>query len=1111
MRRCMGCMREYAQTFDTCPHCGYVCNTPPKNKNQLPPGTVLSNRYTLGKVLGQGGFGITYIAWDARLEKPVAIKEFFPTAFAARLTGQNEVSCFNAESQKSFESGLQKMLNESRVLARFTDQTNIVQVLDCFEENATAYIVMELLRGETVQGILNRERELPLERTMEIMMPILQALESIHRTGLIHRDISPDNIFVCEDGTVKLLDFGAARIASGMDHKTLSVMLKKGFAPIEQYSSHGMQGTFTDVYAVCATMYKMLTGVTPDSSLDRMAKDTLHPISAYAQIPPAVEDVILDGMAVEAADRIQTVEELRGALQKALLRGQRAAAPERAAEKPAREPKKKQPKKRRPLSSRAVKTICIVLGALILAASVAIGGVMLYQHLRSNPPRDVHKGVDASVKIGDTVQFGAYGIENKPAKPIVWKVLDRSADQVLLVSEKGLDYQTCHGDSGKSFTWETAWIREWLNTDFYNAAFSEQEKDQIVFRENVTPDEPYSGTIGGNKTRDRCFLLSKQEAEKYFPTQEQRRAQCTDAVYNREFKGSDLPDRAVWWMLRSPGVNLFAACGNRTFLSITPEGTFDTNIDGLQYAVIRPAIWVDDNENAAHAQEEWVSGYREHLYDFSWDLQDGELRLSGNGVMPELGTDEWDDEFRRSVRSVVIEDGFTTIADAAFMDCVNLTSVKIPDGVQEIGSFAFRNCPNLKTISLPRSVRQIGASAFYQSGVAENQDYWNNGMMCLGHCLIRASLALTGDVKVPDSITVIGESAFEECKITGVVIPAGVTRLDHVFLNCENLKTATLPDGIRWIDSAFDYCASLADIRLPEQLQYLAGGFYACESLRQITLPQSVRYIGDQAFCCCWNLETATMYAGIEHIGANVFFNTALETVHFYGTEADWNSIEIEADNEHLQQAAFTWETAEKSPFAGLTVGDTVRFGAFEQDGDADNGEEAIEWIVAQSADDGSLLLLTRSVLAWMPYHAKEADVTWKDSSLRKWLNGTFYAEHFTAEEKERILQKKQDNPDNTTYKTNGGEQTDDGVFLLSLPQAQALDAKMRIVKPTADAILSGAFKKEDTGSTWWLLRSPGSENKLCAIVRSDGEIRAGGENVRTAGGVRPAIWIDAN
>jgi serine/threonine protein kinase len=259
------------------------------------------------------------------------------------------------------------MLHESRVLAQFTDQPNIVQVLDCIEENGTAYIVMEYLRGETVQMILRREGQMTPERTMQIIIPVLRALETIHQTGLIHRDISPDNLFVCEDGNVKLLDFGAARFADGVDQKTLSVMLKKGFAPIEQYSSHGRQGPFTDVYAVCATMYRMLTGVTPESSLERMAADTLRPISEITQIPHGVEAVILQGMAVQATDRIQSAGELCDALQRAFRQAEDAY--------PAAEKKRAQ-KTPRFLTRARMKRICVVLIVLILAALIALGVVL---------------------------------------------------------------------------------------------------------------------------------------------------------------------------------------------------------------------------------------------------------------------------------------------------------------------------------------------------------------------------------------------------------------------------------------------------------------------------------------------------------------------------------------------------------------------------------------------------------------------------------------------------------------------------------------------------------------------------------------------------------------
>ncbi|MDD6061876.1 MAG: protein kinase, partial [Oscillospiraceae bacterium] len=368
MQRCLGCMRAFGEEFDVCPHCGYIVGTGAASKNYLEPGTVLQNRYTLGKVLGQGGFGITYIAWDQRLEIPVAVKEFFPTSFAARMTGSNDISCFDDESRHYFESGMNNVLDESRRLARFTHLENVVRVHNCFEENNTAYIVMELLRGETVQDILRRDGKMTLEQSMGIMMPILQALEEIHRTGLVHRDISPDNIFVCESGQAKLLDFGAARIVNGYDQKTLSIILKKGFAPIEQYNSHGTQGTFTDVYAVCATLYKMLTGVAPEDSLSRSMQDSLRPISDMVSIPKSIERILQKGMAVQASDRIQSAGELCARLRQALQDEQTCFTTQK-------ERKKKHRITFNGKRTKTIRTACIAASAVELVVFVVCMGL----------------------------------------------------------------------------------------------------------------------------------------------------------------------------------------------------------------------------------------------------------------------------------------------------------------------------------------------------------------------------------------------------------------------------------------------------------------------------------------------------------------------------------------------------------------------------------------------------------------------------------------------------------------------------------------------------------------------------------------------------------------
>ncbi|MBQ2903149.1 MAG: serine/threonine protein kinase [Clostridia bacterium] len=315
MQRCFGCMREFGKQYEVCPHCGYVVGTAPKIKSHLFCGTVLSGRYMLGKVLGHGGFGITYIAWDKKLNRPVAVKEFFPNALSTRSEGETHVSCYDDKASKFFRDGVRKMLDEGNRLSKFTNNENIVDVYDCFEENNTAYIVMEYLDGKDLKKYLEENGgRLAPEKTVEIIMPVLNALEDMHDEKLIHRDISPDNIFLCKKGGVKLLDFGSARLAVEDSDKSLSVMIKRGYAPKEQYASRSKQGPWTDIYAVCATLYKMITGALPTESIER-DEEPLRRFSEFGiRDCNALEKVVFKGLEVDYADRFRSVSELREAL-----------------------------------------------------------------------------------------------------------------------------------------------------------------------------------------------------------------------------------------------------------------------------------------------------------------------------------------------------------------------------------------------------------------------------------------------------------------------------------------------------------------------------------------------------------------------------------------------------------------------------------------------------------------------------------------------------------------------------------------------------------------------------------------------------------------------------
>lgn len=309
MHRCLGCMREYKDEYQVCPYCGYEVGTPPKEAYHMVPGTLLTGRYTVGQVLGFGGFGVTYIGYDNVLERKVAIKEYLPSEFSTRIPGQTEVTTYAGERTEQFNSGLTKFLDEAKTLAKLQSANGVVQIYNSFQENNTAYIVMEYLEGKTLKTYLEETEKIPVEEAKEILHPIITALKEVHALGIIHRDIAPDNIFLTNDGRVKLLDFGASRFATTSHSKSLSVIIKQGYAPVEQYRSRGDQGPWTDVYSLSATLYKMITGITPEDAMERIEKEELKkPSKLGIDIPKNTENAIMNALNIKIEDRTQDIE-----------------------------------------------------------------------------------------------------------------------------------------------------------------------------------------------------------------------------------------------------------------------------------------------------------------------------------------------------------------------------------------------------------------------------------------------------------------------------------------------------------------------------------------------------------------------------------------------------------------------------------------------------------------------------------------------------------------------------------------------------------------------------------------------------------------------------------
>ena len=640
-----------------------------ENLHCLRKGTRLIGRYTIECVLGQGGFGITYLGSDELHEKKVAIKEFFPQGIVTRnIEYQDTVTVTFVGEKDNYEKGKERFLKEARTMAKFSKDEGIVKALDFFEINNTAYIVMEYLEGITLKQYLRENQRIAPEDLIELLVPLIESLDEIHSQGMIHRDISPDNIMVLPDGRIKLMDFGAARDYTEFGEKSLSIVLKPGYAPPEQYQTHGIQGPWTDIYALCATMYKCITGENPPDAIERVLNDSLKKISEYGiAIPPETESAIIKGMSVSAKDRYQDIknfcEDLYGGYEETSvseseeseikpdlikenvedkvntsaketpesesLASEEDSELEKVSTKENMESVSQKKIDEKDLEQYANKEETSVQkvksesdnkkrsqpkkfsGKVVLAVILCIllvgGGVKLYsdkreqqiaeqkkealkkqQYTLHNPKIEDDSSTESGKKVTwDCLWFGSYPqskitkkdgdiyttlkntdnwdkngdatIDNikyhKTKKsyfkyePIKWRVLQSENGEAFLLSDIILDRQP-YNENRKAITWEESSLRAWLNGEFINRAFSDEEKENINITEVVNQDNQFCGTEGGNNTADKIFLLSLQEVAPKFDGKEYgfldyEAINCKTSSFSKM--------ETMYWWLRSPG------------------------------------------------------------------------------------------------------------------------------------------------------------------------------------------------------------------------------------------------------------------------------------------------------------------------------------------------------------------------------------------------------------------------------------------------------------------------------------------------------------------------------------------------------------------------------
>ena len=616
--RCYGCMRELDAPGARCPKCGFDNTNDPARQpsHVLKCGTILDGQYVVGRSLGQGGFGITYLGYDLKLEMPVCIKEYYPEGAAMRSSTQSSMVYWgSSENAQSLKDSRASFVKEAQKAVKLRNLSHVVSVWSVFYENETAYIVMDYIEGETLKDKLVRtQKPLDEKACVELLTPVMRDLEKAHALGIIHRDIKPENLMLDAEGEPVLLDMGAAKdlTKSTRNGSTLSsaLVVSQGFSPLEQYSQNGSIGPWTDVYAMCATICYCVTGRLIPAATERVTGEGLDLSSLSAPFAAVLEK----GLAIKAGDRYQGMGELLDALTAAV------------------NPKAPKPKR--------------LIPALAVAAALLVAvGVYFWKRPDSNavltelPATPTASVTDAPAEtpeaatvmaetnaestteptpeqaseqnaadlidaaIGDTVKFGAYEQDNNTAngkEEIEWLVLDKQNGRLLLISKYGLDCQP-YNTEYVSLTWADCYLRVWLNNSFLGAAFDKAEQEAIpaVTVENGK-SQGYNGfsTDGGEDTQDSVFLLSYAEAWKYFADDSARVCRPTEYAKARNpyVKSSSFGSDEGWWWLRSPGNTMSSAANVYTNGSLSAGDI--TNGDGL----VRPALWIEPRSGSIQQQ-----------------------------------------------------------------------------------------------------------------------------------------------------------------------------------------------------------------------------------------------------------------------------------------------------------------------------------------------------------------------------------------------------------------------------------------------------------------------------------------------------------------------------
>ncbi len=907
----------------SCANCGFSDEDYQPNPYHLPPETLLKQRYLVASVLGEGGFGITYAGWDLILDKAIAIKEYFPVGLAGR---EASVSfCAHpgdGQARNWYFAGKERFLREARILAMLSGVHGIVPVRDFFEENETAYIIMDFIHGESLHDYVRRSGgRLTPAALFPLLRPLLDALILVHQSGILHRDISPDNILIDRNGSVWLIDFGAAEeLRSDDEQCSRAVILRKGYTPLEQYHSHGQQGPWSDVYALSATIYDLLCGQPPVEASQRLGKDILiSPAKFGIRLSRRQRQALLHGLSLQVSDRPLSMEHFRSELYGLPLPADLL--------------------RRRVRLKRIVWTLSAgFIFLLLLAVNTWIG------FPSSSGYRFSFSGNGISLRAytgGDVVTIPARFL-GLPVQSIADNAFcDHSSLTSVTLPNSiqtigNMAFEGCTSLSSIDLSSGLTRIGSYAFADCTSLKNVPLPQSVVEIANNAFIGHPTglilsvtANSFAARYADEHDILFFDPAVYTYtitdgYATITQYLGSATDIVVPAEIGG---------YPVASIGENAFSAAKVASVFLAEGISHIDDSAFLNCYAlrkVTLPSSLISIDDNAFYSCgslsdvqfPEGLAEIGESAFSYTSSLESVALPASLHG----LGVDAFSSSgllsvsipsgitnlpeglfyFCEHLANVTLPEDLISVGDRAFEGCLSLQHVRLPESTVAVGSRAFAGCTALQTVWFPRGIQSIDPNVF---GEAEDYPaYFPTDVALLGYPntavqrLATDAKLLFDDVTLWENLTNLDYEEKDGAIIingyhgneANLVLPTYINNLpvvaidEYAFGEYDTLKSVVLPRRLETIfNSAFCLCTNLKQITFPASLRridYFA--FYRC-NLDELTLPDSVITIGYNAFEENRALRQVSIGSGLTFLNELVFQGCdSLETIKIESVSA---------------------------------------------------------------------------------------------------------------------------------------------------------------------------------------------------------------------------------